>query len=86
MNEIIQLKRVLGRLLPRPPTKSVLITGARQSGKTWLSRAIYTEMRSINLDAPENREALRGIPTARWDRDVGNAVIDEAQKEPVVFE
>jgi uncharacterized protein len=87
MSEILQLKRFLGHLLPRPPAKSVvLITGARQTGKTWLSRAIYPEMRYINLDAPENREALRGIPTTRWDRDVGNAVIDEAQKEPVVFE
>jgi uncharacterized protein len=87
MSEILQIKRFLGRLLPRPPAKSVvLITGARQTGKTSLSRAIYPEMRYINLDAPENREALRGIPTTRWDRDVGNAVIDEAQKEPVVFE
>jgi predicted AAA+ superfamily ATPase len=43
-------------------------------------------MRYINLDAPENRDTLRGIPTSSWDRDVGNAVIDEAQKEPVVFE
>jgi hypothetical protein len=87
MSEILQIKRFLGRLLPRPPAKSVvLITGARQTGKTSLSRVIYPEMRYINLDAPENREALRSIPTTRWDRDVGNAVIDEAQKEPVVFE
>src|SRR5512147_3101555 len=87
MSEILQLKRYLERLLPRPPAKSVvLVTGARQTGKTSLSRAVYPEMRYINLDAPENREALRGIPTARWDRDVGNAIIDEAQKEPVVFE
>jgi len=74
-------------LLPKPPSKGVvLITGARQTGKTSLSKAIYPEMRYINLDAPENREALRGIPTSSWGRDVGNAVIDEAQKEPVVFE
>jgi predicted AAA+ superfamily ATPase len=63
-----------------------LLTGARQTGKTTLSKAAYPEMRYINLDAPENRDALRGIQTSSWDRDVGNAVIDEAQKEPVVFE
>ena len=63
-----------------------MITGARQTGKTSLSKSIYPEMRYINLDAPENREALRGIPTSSWGRDVGDAVIDEAQKEPVVFE
>jgi uncharacterized protein len=87
MKEFLQVKRSLGQLLPKPPPKRVvLITGARQTGKTSLSKAIYPEMRYINLDAPENREALRGIPASSWGRDVGNAVIDEAQKEPVVFE
>lgn len=87
MKEFLQVKRFLAQLLPKPPSKGVvLITGARQTGKTSLSKAIYPEMRYINLDAPENREALRGIPTSSWGRDVGNAVIDEAQKEPVVFE
>jgi predicted AAA+ superfamily ATPase len=87
MKDYLQVKRFLGQLLPKPPSKRVvLITGARQTGKTSLSKAIYPEMRYINLDAPENREALRGIPTSSWGRDVGNAVIDEAQKEPVVFE
>jgi predicted AAA+ superfamily ATPase len=87
MKDFLQVKRFLGQLLPKPPSKRVvLITGARQTGKTSLSKAIYPEMRYINLDAPENREALRGIPTSSWGRDVGNAVIDEAQKEPVVFE
>jgi hypothetical protein len=62
------------------------MTGARQTGKTTLSKAAYPEMRYINLDAPENRDALRAIPTSSWGRDVGDAVIDEAQKEPIVFE
>lgn len=87
MSEYLQIKRALAHHLPKSTSRRVvLLTGARQTGKTTLSRATYPEMRYINLDAPENRDALRTIPTSSWGRDVGNAVIDEAQKEPVVFE
>ncbi|MDI6809011.1 MAG: ATP-binding protein [Candidatus Eisenbacteria bacterium] len=63
-----------------------MLTGARQTGKTTLAKAKYPELRYVNLDAPENREMLRKISTPAWAASVGNAVLDEAQKEPVVFE
>jgi predicted AAA+ superfamily ATPase len=87
MSDNVQVKRVLGSYLPKSSSKRVvLLTGARQTGKTTLSKSAYPDLRYINLDAPENRDALRAIPTSSWGRDVGNAVIDEAQKAPVVFE
>jgi hypothetical protein len=64
----------------------VILTGARQTGKTTLARAVYPDLRYVNLDAPENREAVRAIASAAWARDMGAAILDEAQKEPVVFE
>jgi len=63
-----------------------VLTGARQTGKTTLAKATYPELRYINLDAPENREMLRKISTPSWAVTIGSAVIDEAQKEPSVFE
>ncbi len=63
-----------------------MLTGARQTGKTTLAKAKYPALRYVNLDAPENRESLRKIPTQMWSATVGNAILDEAQKEPVVFE
>lgn len=87
MSENLQKIRFLKHILPdssRPTL--VLITGARQTGKTTLAKSHYSHLRYINLDAPENREFIRKIPTASWFRDIGNAVIDEAQKEPEVFE
>lgn len=62
------------------------MTGARQTGKTTLSKAKYPDLRYINLDSPENREALTQLHTASWAGSVGCAVLDEAQKAPVVFE
>lgn len=87
MNDKIQEKRHLEHILPEPkPRRLVLLTGARQTGKTTLAKAKYSELNYINLDAPENREVLRAVSTVSWAQSVGNAVIDEAQKEPGIFE
>ncbi|MBI4690355.1 MAG: ATP-binding protein [Nitrospirae bacterium] len=83
----MQKYRFLSSFLPASSKRRlVVLTGARQTGKTTLARAKYPELRYINLDAPENREMLRKISTPMWGKTVGNAVLDEAQKEPVVFE
>lgn len=82
-----QKYRFLENLLPKPEIRRLIIlTGARQTGKTTLSRYKYPDLNYINLDSPENRESLRKISSASWAKSVGNAVIDEAQKEPTVFE
>jgi uncharacterized protein len=87
MREDLQKVRYLEHILPKPNLRRlVLLTGARQTGKTTLARLKYPGLRYINLDAPENRESVRTISSASWAQAVGNAVIDEAQKEPVVFE
>ena len=87
MSEYIQKYRLLEQFLPGPNARRlVILTGARQTGKTTLAKAKYSELKYINLDAPENREVVRTISTASWANSVGNAVIDEAQKEPSLFE
>jgi len=79
--------RYLSRFLPESSKRSLIVlTGARQTGKTTLAKSKYSELNYINLDAPENRELLRNISTPSWAATVRNAVIDEAQKEPSVFE
>ena len=83
----LQLKRLAARRLPPDSTRRLcLLTGARQVGKTSLARATYPGLRYVNLDAVEDRRALREVPTARWGEVVGPAVLDEAQKEPSLFE
>jgi len=87
MSENLQKSRLLGAFLPSSGKRRLaLLTGARQTGKTTLALLKYPDLRYINLDAPENREAIRGMSTASWSKSVGNAVIDEAQKEPSLFE
>lgn len=87
MSEEIQKYRILSAFLPKADRRRVVIlTGARQTGKTTLVKFFYPQLRYFNLDAPEIRESVRELPAQEWARAVGNAVIDEAQKEPLVFE
>jgi hypothetical protein len=87
MSENLLKYRFLSDFFPKRTRRGlVVLTGARQTGKTTLAKATYPELRYINLDAPEDREYLRSISTALWGRTVGDSILDEAQKEPVVFE
>ena len=74
------------RLPSADKRRLVVLTGARQTGKTTLARSLYRDLRYVNLDAIEEREAMRGLRSGTWGRAVGPAVIDEAQKEPGVFD
>lgn len=87
MNDDFIKKRYLFQKLPSSNQRCLmLITGARQTGKTTLVQWVYPDLRYLNLDAFENREFICSLPRTIWAKNVGAAVIDEAQKEPVVFE
>jgi predicted AAA+ superfamily ATPase len=55
-------------------------------GKTTLAQTAYPSLRYVNLDAVENREVLRRVPTPQWGDQVGAAILDEAHKEPALFD
>jgi hypothetical protein len=79
--------RWMSRHLPESSTRRlVVITGARQTGKTTLAQRGYSKLRYVNLDAPENREFVRALRAMSWGKNLGAAVLDEAQKEPTVFD
>lgn len=81
------LRRWLTRRLPTADERRlVVLTGARQTGKTTLARHVYGDLRYLNLDDLELRRSLREVRTQAWARTVGRAVLDEAQKEPSVFD
>jgi uncharacterized protein len=88
MRSNLQIFRWLSERLPVSPRgrRLVVITGARQTGKTTLVRTRYSDVRYLNLDAAEDRARLVQVAAARWGRDVGAAVLDGAQKESGVFE
>jgi len=83
----IQVKRHIEKELPESSERGIiLITGARQTGKTTLVTLRYPDLQYFNLDAIEFRLQLAGVSSFTWGRDVGKAVIDEIQKEPSLIE
>lgn len=80
--------RWLAQRLPSPDERRlVVITGARQTGKTTLAQRIYGDsLRYLNLDDLDLREGLEDTRATEWARSVGPAILDEAQKVPSVFD
>lgn len=68
------------------PPRLLLVTGARQTGKTTLVKELFKDRPYFNCDSLEIRDELKAVPAREWGRIVGNAVVDEVQKEPSVFE
>ena len=87
MWENLQIKRMLSQHLPDISGRQLLlITGARQTGKTTLVREQYRSLPYFNLDAIEFRDQLSSISTFNWADEVGVSIIDEIQKEPGLFD
>jgi uncharacterized protein len=65
----------------------VVLTGARQVGKTTLTRRLYGgDLRYVNLDSPGERARLAALPAEGWARAMGPAVLDEIQKAPELLD
>ncbi len=60
----------------------VTITGPRQSGKTTLARAIFTDKPYASLEDPDIRLFARDDPRSFLDRFPDGAVLDEIQRCP----
>ena len=87
MRSKIRFSRWLGGRLPSDEDRRlVVLTGARQTGKTTLVRDRYPDLTYLTFDDIELREQVSGIRTSSWGRSVGAAILDEAQKAPSVFE
>lgn len=87
MLEYLQVNRWLSDLLPSLETRGlVMLTGARQTGKTTLARGLYAGLPYFNLDAIEYREQLSAVSSFEWSTVVGAAVLDEVQKEPALLD
>jgi len=60
----------------------VTITGPRQSGKTTLAKAIFTQKPYVSLEDPDVRQAAIDDPRSFLDRFPDGAVLDEVQRVP----
>ncbi len=64
----------------------VVVTGARQIGKTTLVKNIFPNYRYISIEDPVAVEEYKKLTAAQWGTLYPRAILDEIQKEPQLIE
>jgi predicted AAA+ superfamily ATPase len=70
-------EKLLHRLARQFP--AVLVTGARQAGKTSILRHLYPQASYLTLDLPSNAEAAQTAPEQLLEQYPEPVIIDEIQ-------
>ncbi len=80
LNNIIKVKNnsKLGRI--------IILTGARQTGKTTLAKNSFPEYKYISIEDPILRSEYVKLTSKQWQESYPNAILDEVQKEPILIE
>lgn len=76
-------KQLLESALAQFP--AVVLTGARQSGKTTLAKAVWPDAGYVSLDDPAQADWARRQPGEFLGRFTGQAILDEIQYAPEIF-
>jgi len=64
---------------------AVIVTGARQAGKTSILRHLYPEASYLSLDLPTNAEAAQTAPERLLEQYPPPVIIDEIQYAPILL-
>ena len=64
----------------------VVVTGARQTGKTTLAKHCFSEYDYISLEDPIARPQFTSLSAPQWHRMHPTAILDEVQKAPSLVE
>jgi len=64
----------------------LVITGARQTGKTTLIKQIFSDYSYISIEDPVTVEQYKLLTASQWKTTYPKAILDEIQKEPQLIE
>lgn len=64
----------------------IVLTGARQTGKTTLAREIFKGYKYISIEDPVTRGDYLRLTASQWSTLFPEAILDEVQKEPGLIE
>ncbi|MDD4967973.1 MAG: ATP-binding protein [Paludibacter sp.] len=64
----------------------IVLTGARQTGKTTLVRKLFPNYEYISIEDPVLRNVYLGLSAQQWKTLYPQAILDEVQKEPAIIE
>jgi len=64
----------------------IILTGARQTGKTTLAQKSFPDYKYLSIEDPMLRGEYSKLTAAQWESLYPNAILDEVQKEPKLFD
>lgn len=64
----------------------IVLTGARQTGKTTLARKVFSDYQYLSIEDPVVRASYASLNARQWKDLYPNAILDEVQKEPSLIE
>jgi predicted AAA+ superfamily ATPase len=78
------IEPVVERIAKRKPV--LVLTGARQVGKSTMLREVYRDIRYITLNSPLVRESAKGNPSLFFEANKPPVMVDEIQKAAELFD
>jgi len=80
------LKDYLIRKSNTPLGRIIVLTGARQTGKTTLAMKCFPGYKYLSIEDPVLRMQYKKLTAAQWANLYPSAILDEVQKEPILIE
>lgn len=77
---------ILQDLARKKTARIIVLTGARQTGKTTLCKKLFKDYAFVSLEDPVLRVSYRNLTATQWSRQFPLAILDEIQKEPKLVE
>ncbi len=68
------------------PSRIIVLTGARQTGKTTIARKCFQHYAYLSLEDPMLRSQYSRLTGQQWYSQYPKAILDEVQKEPSLIE
>lgn len=69
-----------------PFGRIIVLTGARQTGKTTLTKNLFKDFSFLSIEDPVLRKDYLKLTSAQWQQLYPKAILDEIQKEPQLIE
>lgn len=80
------LKKILSGKAESKFGRIIVLTGARQTGKTTLARRLFSDYAYLSIEDPVTRGDYARLTAQQWQTLYPRAVVDEVQKEPELIE
>lgn len=86
MGKARQIFSEIEKIKDRKQGRIIVLTGARQVGKTYLVRKLLPDYKYISIEDPVLRSSYTALSANQWHSLYPKAALDEVQKEPQVIE